>query len=129
MLRYTTNITSFRTLTRLQPLMFPSETYFLYLMSVLLSCVQNTLFDGFSIILLYLLDIRRSCLDESIYIKPYLLYDRAYHAYYALVFTTHDRIVTTPLTTTNLFILSELSVNNKVVFHAFGGKKTPFRGH
>ena len=45
----------------------------------------------------------------------------AYHAFYALVFTTQDKIVTTPLTMTNLFILSELSVNNKVVFVVLRG--------
>ena len=70
-----------------------------------------------------------SCLDESIYIKPYLLYDVAYHAFYALVFTIQEMVVTTPLTMTNVFILSVLDVNNKVVFPACGGKKTPFRGH
>ena len=67
------------------------------------------------------LELVISCLDESIYIKPYLLYDVAYHAFYALVFTIHEMVVTTPLTMTNVFIVSELSVNNKVVFPACGG--------
>ena len=36
----------------------------------------------------------------------------AYHAYYALALTTHSMVVTTPLTTTNKFIMNQLSVSN-----------------
>jgi hypothetical protein len=36
----------------------------------------------------------------------------AYHACYALVFTIQSRVVTTPLTTTNKFIMNQLSVSN-----------------